>query len=141
MSKSFELEVIQETQEAKQNPKKALSIVSLVFGILGVVGGCCPGAVLFAITGLITGILGHIKRETARGLRIAGLATSGVGTTAGILIIVFICFAPTLIGPLIAQYLPQIITTIIITVLKDILKDYASDILSDLLKSITGATG
>lgn len=56
-----------------------LSLLAMIFGIIGVLVSCCYGAgFLFSLAGVILGHLG-LKREPARGMALAGLITGYVG--------------------------------------------------------------
>lgn len=61
-----------------QKRNNALSIVSLVMGVLAVTMGCCYGiGFLFAIPGLVCGIIS--MREEKSGYAIAGIVCSVIG--------------------------------------------------------------
>ncbi len=62
-----------------QNPPTVLSLLSMIFGIVGVAVSCCYGAgFLFSVAGVVLGHLG-LKRESARGMALTGLITGYVG--------------------------------------------------------------
>lgn len=66
-----------------QNRNSALSIISLIMGILAVTLGCCYGiGFLFAIPGLVCGIIS--VREAKSGLAIAGIICSAIGMVLAI---------------------------------------------------------
>lgn len=66
-----------------QNRNSALSIVSLVMGILAITLGCCYGVgFLFAIPGLVCGIIS--KKNEASGLATAGIICSIIGMVIAI---------------------------------------------------------
>lgn len=68
-----------------QSPQTVLSLLAMIFGIVGVALSCCYGAgFLFSVAGVVLGHLG-LKRESARGMALAGLITGYVGV-AGALI-------------------------------------------------------
>jgi len=71
-----------------QNRNSALSIISLIMGILAVTLGCCYGiGFLFAIPGLVCGIIS--RREEKSGLAIAGIICSVIGMVLAIAFWVF----------------------------------------------------
>ncbi|HEU4848828.1 MAG TPA: DUF4190 domain-containing protein [Terrimesophilobacter sp.] len=62
-----------------QKPPTVLSLLAMIFGIVGVLVSCCYGAgFLFSLAGVILGHLG-LKREPARGMALAGVITGYVG--------------------------------------------------------------
>lgn len=62
-----------------QKPPTTLSLLAMIFGIVGVLVSCCYGAgFLFSLAGVILGHLG-LKRESARGMALAGVITGYVG--------------------------------------------------------------
>lgn len=63
----------------QQKPPTVLSLLALIFGIIGIPISCCYGAgLLFSIAGVVLGHLG-LKREQARGMALGGLITGYVG--------------------------------------------------------------
>lgn len=71
-----------------QNRNSALSIISLIMGILAITLGCCYGiGFLFAIPGLVCGIISI--REAKSGLAIAGIICSVIGMVLAIAFWVF----------------------------------------------------
>lgn len=75
-----------------ENKNSALSIVSLVMGIISIVLGCCYGVgFLFAIPGLVCGIIA--KRRGEGGLATAGIVCSIVGMVIAIAFWVLIIWA------------------------------------------------
>lgn len=72
----------------------------MIFGIVGVVASCCYGAgFLFTVTAIILGHLG-LRRESARGMALAGVITgyAGVGVALiAILVLLGIAFSPLLV--------------------------------------------
>ena len=64
-----------------------LVVVSMVCGILSVLGCCCAGAfILFAVAGLVTSIIAIKKGKT--GFAVAGLVTSIIGSVFNLIVIV-----------------------------------------------------
>ena len=62
-----------------QKPPTVLSLLALIFGIIGIPISCCYGAgLLFSLAGVVLGHLG-LKREQARGMALGGLITGYVG--------------------------------------------------------------
>lgn len=62
-----------------QKPPTTLSLLALIFGIIGIPISCCYGAgLLFSLAGVVLGHLG-LKREQARGMALGGLITGYVG--------------------------------------------------------------
>jgi len=62
-----------------QTSPTVLSLLSMIFGIVGVAVSCCYGAgFLFSVAGVVLGHLG-LKRESARGMALTGLITGYVG--------------------------------------------------------------
>lgn len=80
-----------------QKPPTTLSLLAMIFGIVGVLVSCCYGAgFLFSLAGVILGHLG-LKREPARGMALAGLITGYVGLGIALIWVVigigFVVFA------------------------------------------------
>lgn len=90
-----------------QKPPTILSLLAMIFGIVGVVLSCCYGAgFLFSVAGIVLGHLG-LKRESARGMALAGTITGYVG--AGASIIFWIVLFGLALSPLLA--LPFIVNS------------------------------
>jgi len=65
----------------------ALSIISLVMGILSITLGCCTGlGIFFAIAGLVCGIIAKTRKEG--GLATAGIVCSVIGIVIPVILIV-----------------------------------------------------
>ncbi len=68
----------------------ALSIVSLVMGIISIIFGCCYGVgIIFAIAGLICAIVAKKKGQKG-GLSTAGLICSIIGAVIAVIVIVYV---------------------------------------------------
>lgn len=73
-----------------QKPPTVLSLLSMIFGIVGVAISCCYGAGFpFSVAGVVLGHLG-LKREAARGMALAGLITGYVGLAMVLIWIVIV---------------------------------------------------
>lgn len=72
-------------EDKKSETKKALSVVALVFGILGLVS-CASGffALVCCLVGIIVGIVALVKKHQ-KGMAIAGLVCGAVGIIPAIL--------------------------------------------------------
>ncbi|MBR3368279.1 DUF4190 domain-containing protein [Candidatus Saccharibacteria bacterium] len=72
-------------EKTTSNPKKALSIVALVFGILGLIS-CAGGpiALVLCLVGVICGIVALVKKQQ-KGMAIAGLVCGAVGIIPALL--------------------------------------------------------
>lgn len=60
----------------EENGSKAMSVVSLVLGIISML--CCCIGFPFAIVGIILAIIALVKKKNGKGLAIAGLITSAI---------------------------------------------------------------
>lgn len=69
--------------EKKSN---ALSIVSLVFGIIGLVTCCLGISVIFNIVAIVCGIVALVKKQS-KGMAITGITTGGIGLILAISLI------------------------------------------------------
>ncbi len=86
----------------QQKPSTVLSLLSMIFGIVGLVLVCCFGAgFLFSVAGIVLGHLG-IRKEPARGMAMTGLVTGYIGTGLAILFWILLVAAPLLLVPFIA---------------------------------------
>lgn len=83
-------------------PTTTLSLLAMIFGIVGLVLSCCYGAgVLFGIAGIVLGHLGR-KRETAQGMALTGLITGYASAALSIVMWIFlflIALSPLLMLP------------------------------------------
>lgn len=83
--------------ETYQPEKRGFGIASMIIGICSILLGCCIPYVSFAgsIAGIILGIVSLRKNESAKGMAIAGIVTSGCALLLSIimLIMVFIAMA------------------------------------------------
>lgn len=88
-----------------QKPVTTLSLLSMIFGIAGVVLSCCYGAgFLFAVAGIVLGHLGR-KREPAQGMALTGLITGYVAVGLSLItwVLIFaLAFTPLLMLPFLA---------------------------------------
>ena len=63
----------------------ALSIVSLVLGILSILFGCCYGiGIVFAIAGIICAVVG--KKKGKKG----GIGTAGIGAVLSVIMLIYV---------------------------------------------------
>lgn len=68
----------------------ALSIVSLVMGILSILFGCCYGiGILFAIAGIICAAVGKKKGQKG-GIGTAGLVCSIIGAVLSVIMLIYV---------------------------------------------------
>lgn len=92
---------------AQQKPPTVLSLLAMIFGIVGVAISCCYGAgFLFSVAGIVLGHLG-LKRESARGMALAGVITGYVGVAGAIIfwiVLMAIAFSPLLLLPFLSNY-------------------------------------
>lgn len=72
----------QAAPEPKQS--KALGIVGLVLGILGLLTSCCYGGLLFGLIGLILSIV-YLAKKGSKGIGITGAVISGIALIASII--------------------------------------------------------
>jgi len=78
-------------------PGCGFAIASLIVGILSMTL-CCVGGSIMGLMGLIFGIVSINKKESVRGMAIAGIVTSGIGILIGILILVYIISLGAAVG-------------------------------------------
>lgn len=82
-----------------------MSLLAMIFGIIGVALSCCyGGGFLFAVAGIVLGHLGR-KRETAQGMALAGLITGYIGAGLSLVFwiaIMLLAFSPLLMIPFVA---------------------------------------
>lgn len=74
-------------QVPQQNPGSGFAIAAMIVGILSMTL-CCIGGFLIGIVGIILGIVSMSRKESGRGMAIAGIVTSVIGILIGIFIIV-----------------------------------------------------
>jgi hypothetical protein len=90
----------------RQSPQTVLSLLAMIFGIVGLAIACCYGAgFLFSVAGVVLGHLG-LKRENARGMALTGVITGYVGVAGAILFwiaLIGIAFSPLLFLPFLAN--------------------------------------
>ncbi len=69
-----------------QNENNILSIVSMILGIVSVLGFCCctPIGILCGISGVVTGTISKSKNMGNSGMAIAGIITGAVGVVGSI---------------------------------------------------------
>lgn len=72
------------TQTAPEKQSKALGIVGLILGILGILTFCCYGGLLFGLIGLILSIV-YLTKKGSKGLGISGVIVSAIGLIASII--------------------------------------------------------
>lgn len=78
-------------------PGCGFAIASLIVGILSMTL-CCVGGSIMGLMGLIFGIVSINKKESVRGMAIAGIVTSGIGILIGILVLVYIISLGAAVG-------------------------------------------
>jgi hypothetical protein len=90
-----------------QSPPTVLSLLGMIFGIVGVALACCYGAgFLFSVAGIVLGHLG-LKREQARGMALTGVITGYIGAAGAIIfwiVLVVLAFSPLLLLPYMTTY-------------------------------------
>lgn len=74
-------------QPSQPAPGSGFAIAALIVGILSMTL-CCVGGALIGLLGLIFGIVSINKKESGRGMAIAGIITSVLGMLIGIFLIV-----------------------------------------------------
>lgn len=63
-------------------PQTTLSLLSMIFGIVGLALSCCyGGGGLFAAAGVVLGHIARRKREPAQGMSLTGLVTGYIGVS------------------------------------------------------------
>ncbi|MDE5853682.1 MAG: DUF4190 domain-containing protein, partial [Ruminococcus sp.] len=74
-------------QPPQQNGNNTLSIVSMVLGIISIVGFCCctPIGILCGIGGVVTGIISKSQNMGGSGMALAGIITGAVGVVGSII--------------------------------------------------------
>jgi hypothetical protein len=65
------------TPAASEAPKRLLSILSLVGGLISLL--CCGGP-LFGIAAIVLGVMGRKREPAGAGLALAGIITGAIGT-------------------------------------------------------------
>lgn len=71
-----------------QPEKNGMAVASMVLGIAGLVLFCVGIGIIPAIVALILGILVIIRKESGRGMAIAGIATATIGITLAIVVLI-----------------------------------------------------
>lgn len=74
-------------QVSQQNPGSGFAIAAMIVGILSMTL-CCVGGFLIGIVGIILGIVSMSRKESGRGMAIAGIVTSVIGILIGVFILV-----------------------------------------------------
>ena len=74
----------------EQQESKTLSIVSMVLGIVSLLGGCCCGLLGLpcSIAAIVTGIIAKVKNKPGAGFAIAGIITGAVGIIVAIVSVI-----------------------------------------------------
>ena len=76
---------------AEPQGSKTLAIISLVCGIVSILGCCCYGINLLpAIAAIITGVISKKKNQPGGGMALAGIITGAVGIVTAIIFIILL---------------------------------------------------
>lgn len=75
------------TPAAPAGPKRTLSILSLVAGLISFV--CC-GGLLFGAAGIILGVMARKREPEGKGLAMAGIITGAIGAVTGTIFVVLV---------------------------------------------------
>ncbi len=71
-------------------PSTTLSLLSMIFGIVGLALSCCyGGGGLFAAAGVVLGHIARRKREPAQGMSLTGLITGYIGVSISLAWLIF----------------------------------------------------
>lgn len=72
---------------AVPGPKRTLSIVSLVLGLISFV--CCGGLV-FGVAAIVTGVMGRKREPAGKTLALVGIITGAIGAVTGTIFVVLL---------------------------------------------------
>lgn len=75
------------TPAASAAPKRLLSILSLVAGLISLL--CC-GGLLFGAAGIILGVVARKREPEGKGLALAGIITGAIGAVTGTIAVVLL---------------------------------------------------
>jgi membrane-bound ClpP family serine protease len=82
--------------DAGENPSKAFAITSLVLGIVSIPFICCTWVgLVIAIAGLVFGILSITRKESGKGMAIAGIVCSSVAAVVIIILLIVAAMSPS----------------------------------------------
>lgn len=84
------------TQPAPAPKKsKALGVVGLILGIIGILTSCCWGGFIFGLIGLILSIV-YLVKKGSKGLGVSGIITSALGLLLSLAWLIIFCAMPAL---------------------------------------------
>ena len=83
------------TYSAVENPSKAFAITSLVLGVVSIPFICCTWVgLVIAIAGLVFGILSITRKESGKGMAIAGIVCSSIAVVVIVVILIIAAVNP-----------------------------------------------